>query len=152
MADVTRIAVRPPPSSDGASRRLGQHKSRDTTPELAVRRALFASGLRYRVHYPVPGRTRGSIDIAFPALRVAVFVDGCFWHGCEDHARPSKSNSNWWASKISANRERDASTSSLLEELGWTVIRCWEHEAPAEVANRVRSVVAQKRRAAAQRL
>jgi DNA mismatch endonuclease, patch repair protein len=101
-------------------------RRRDTTPELALRSALHGAGLRFRVDYRVPG-TRRRADIAFTARRVAVFVDGCFWHGCPQHLAWPKHNSAWWRSKIEENRARDRDSDSQLEELGWTVIRFWEH-------------------------
>lgn len=112
---------------------------RDTVPELALRRLLHAAGYRYRVTYPVPGKPRRTIDIAFTRARVAVFVDGCFWHGCPDHGTAPTANSRWWATKIEANRERDADTTSYLVTSGWRVVRIWEH-VPTDVA---RDLVAQ---------
>lgn len=118
---------------------MGVVKKRDNGPEMAVRRLLHAAGLRYRVAWPVPGQRRRTIDIAFTRARVAVFVDGCFWHGCPLHATSPKSNSAWWAEKISTNRARDADVTDQLEDLGWTVMRFWEHEKPETVVVRVLS-------------
>jgi DNA mismatch endonuclease (patch repair protein) len=103
---------------------------RDTNPELAVRRLLHAAGLRYRVAYPVPGLPRRSIDIAFPRARLAVFVDGCFWHGCPEHGTAPSANPDWWRTKIETNQQRDAHTTQHLGTLHWTVLRLWEHEPP----------------------
>ncbi|WP_129336328.1 very short patch repair endonuclease [Cellulomonas endophytica] len=100
---------------------------RDNPRELALRRALHAQGFRYRVTVRVPGLPRRTIDVAFPRARVAVFVDGCFWHGCSEHSHAPRSNSSWWAQKLAANRARDADTTRHLQELGWTVLRIWEH-------------------------
>ena len=101
---------------------------KDTSPELAVRRALHRAGLRYRVEYRVQGLPRRRVDIAFPRKRVAVFVDGCFWHGCPEHRKPPATNHSWWQWKMETNRNRDRDTDTRLAELGWTVLRIWEHE------------------------
>jgi DNA mismatch endonuclease (patch repair protein) len=110
---------------------------RDTAPELALRRELHARGLRYRVQVKVPGNKRRSIDIAFTRARLAVFVDGCFWHGCPQHHHRPLTNADWWDWKIGRNQERDRSTDAELIAAGWDVLRCWEHEAPAAAADRV---------------
>ena len=110
------------------SKRMRLQAERDTAPEMTVRRALHAAGLRYRVCYPVVGRQRRSIDIAFPRQRVAVFVDGCFWHRCPAHTTRPTTNGDWWEVKLRRNAERDADTNKALEQAGWTVIRLWEHE------------------------
>jgi DNA mismatch endonuclease, patch repair protein len=114
---------------------------RDTAPEVSLRRALHASGLRYRVTTPVPGRSRRTIDIAFTRWRVAVFVDGCFWHGCPAHGTQPKANARWWSQKIATNQARDADTTEHLAEAGWTVVRIWEHEPVDEAATRVHSAL-----------
>lgn len=122
------------------------NRSRDTGPEIAVRSALFAMGLRYRVAArPLPS-VRRTADIVFPRERVAVFVDGCFWHGCPDHYRPAGGvNAVFWSDKIAANRSRDAETSRLIADAGWLVIRAWEHEPADDVARRVREAVVPRR-------
>jgi DNA mismatch endonuclease (patch repair protein) len=122
----------PVPSSPEVSARMSRHPRRDTGPELALRRLLHAAGYRYRVVYPVPGLPRRSIDIAFTRARVAVFVDGCFWHGCAQHRQVPSSNKAWWAEKLDKNRARDEATTARLREAGWTVLRFWEHTAPME--------------------
>jgi DNA mismatch endonuclease (patch repair protein) len=114
---------------------------RDTLPERRVRTLLHAQGLRYRVHVPVPGVPRRSIDIAFPRAHVAVFVDGCFWHGCSRHKGMPLSNAAWWDAKIARNRERDRETDRLLSQQGWKVVRGWEHEPADRLARRVRAAV-----------
>ena len=111
-----------------ASSRMSRQRTRDTEPELALRRQLHARGLRYRVGYPVPGNRRRSIDVAFVGVRLAVFVDGCFWHGCPTHATWPITNAKWWRDKIEMNRARDAETDRLLREHGWEPLRIWEHE------------------------
>jgi DNA mismatch endonuclease (patch repair protein) len=117
------------------------NRSRDTKPELKVRRELFRRGLRYRVAYtPVKG-TRRTVDIAFPGARVVVLIDGCFWHGCPEHHRLPATNSDYWETKVTRNKERDTETTDLLTEAGWTVLRFWEHEALPDVADAITAVV-----------
>lgn len=119
-------------------------RSRGTRGELELRRALHHAGLRYRVQYPVPGRPRRTIDIAFTRARVAVFVDGCFWHGCPLHGTQAKTNAEWWRDKIDRNRRRDADTDEHLTALGWTVIRIWEHVDATEAATMVETSLARR--------
>jgi DNA mismatch endonuclease (patch repair protein) len=114
-----------------------------TEPEVTLRRLLHAAGLRYRVGLPVPGMKRRTIDVAFSRAKVAVFVDGCFWHSCPEHATFPAANKQWWADKLAGNVARDAATTKHLEELGWQVIRVWEHEPMAEVAVRVQGALTQ---------
>lgn len=129
--------------SAAASNRLSVLGRRDTRPELQVRRALHASGCRYRVGYPVPGNRRRSIDIAFPRLRLAVFIDGCFWHACPQHGTKPEANKAWWGIKLINNVNRDRDTDRILEEAGWRALRYWEHEDPREIARSVVDMVAQ---------
>lgn len=131
------------PSSPGVSARMSRQASKDTKAELVVRRLLHAAGLRYRVEYPVPGMARRRIDVAFTRAKVAVLIDGCFWHGCPEHATQPKSNAEWWRQKLDRNMARDLETTEHLTALGWTVLRFWEHEAPEEVAVRVATAVEQ---------
>lgn len=112
-------------------------RRRDTKPELSLRRALHGRGLRYRVdERPLPA-TRARADIVFRAQRVAVFVNGCFWHGCPEHGTWPKHNGPWWRAKIEGNRARDARTDTLLRAEGWTVVRLWEHDALEDAVNAV---------------
>jgi DNA mismatch endonuclease (patch repair protein) len=125
---------------------MSRQKSRNTQVEMALRRTLHAAGLRYRVHRrPVPG-VRREADIVFASARVAVFVDGCFWHGCPDHATWPKSNATFWRDKIEGNRRRDSDTDARLAEAGWLAVRVWEHEATDLAANRVRDTIERRRR------
>jgi DNA mismatch endonuclease (patch repair protein) len=125
------------------------NRSRDTRPEIALRSALHRSGLRFRKHQqPLPG-TRLEVDIVFPTERVAVWMDGCIWHGCSDHGMRPDRNAEYWASKIARNVARDRRNDTLLEEAGWLVIRIWEHEEPVEAASRVNGIVAARRAMAA---
>ena len=103
---------------------MSRVRDRDTAPELSLRRALHAAGLRYRLRVPLPGKP----DIVFPRARVAVFVDGCYWHSCPIHATQPKTRAEWWAAKLARNRERDIQVNSLLARAGWRVIRVWAHE------------------------
>ena len=116
-------------------------RRRDTRPELELRRRLHALGLRYRVAYPIPGQRRRTIDVAFTRARVAVFVDGCFWHGCPEHGTRSAANSEWWRAKMTANRARDLDSTRVLEAMGWRVLRVWEHEDAASAADQVVAMV-----------
>lgn len=119
---------------------------RDTAPELALRSALHAMGLRYRIQVHVPGNRRRRIDIAFTKVKVAVFVDGCFWHGCLVHGTRPATNREWWDWKIQGNKARDEDTNRLLADNDWEVVRVWEHEPVVEAAVRVRQVVQARRK------
>lgn len=116
---------------------MKSNRGKDTKLELRVRRALHARGLRYRLQRKVPGSTRRTIDIAFPRQRVAVFIDGCFWHGCPVHHTVSKTNASFWADKVRRNRARDADTDQLLADHGWTSARFWEHQSTEEIVEEV---------------
>jgi len=113
----------------------------DTAAELAIRRILFARGLRYRKdHRPMRGLLTKA-DLAFLGPRVAVYVNGCFWHGCPDHATWPKKNEDFWRQKIEANVARDKRIDAALEDAGWVVVRVWEHEAPEAAADRIERMV-----------
>jgi DNA mismatch endonuclease, patch repair protein len=103
---------------------MSRVRSADTVPEIALRRALWAVGLRYRVRARLPGKP----DLAFPKSRLTIFVDGCFWHACPRHYGEPKSNTDFWRTKIAANRKRDRRVDRELRKLGWQVVRIWEHE------------------------
>jgi DNA mismatch endonuclease, patch repair protein len=117
------------------------HPRRDTKPELKLRRALHALGLRYRVDVQPEPSLRRRADLVFRRARVAVFVDGCFWHGCPEHSKLGRSNRTWWASKLAGNRMRDADTTTRLGASGWTVIRVWEHDDMAAAAGTIAQAV-----------
>ena len=138
---MTVPAIRPNSVSTATSRRMSRQRTRDTAPELALRRELYRRGLRYRVDWPIPGMPRRRADVAFSGARVAVFVDGCFWHGCPKHKTSPKGNAAWWSAKLARNIERDQETADHLTSLGWTVLRFWEHEDMAEAAARVERAV-----------
>jgi len=122
------------------------NRSRDTGPELAVRRLIHAAGLRYRVDIrPLPDFRRRA-DIVFTRQRIAVFIDGCFWHGCPEHgSRSFNENAAYWEQKISRNVDRDADTVERLEAAGWRVLRFWEHLDPAHVAEAIAKEVGSAR-------
>lgn len=128
-------------SSDGVRRSMRANRGRDTAPELALRRAVYALGLRYRVDTaPIPGSLRRA-DMVFRGPRVAAYLDGCFWHGCPVHFTVAKKNAKFWATKVATNRARDRDTDRRLLEAGWAVVRVWEHEDSAEAARRIAAVV-----------
>jgi len=113
------------------------NKGRDTRPELALRRAVHALGMRYFVNRRPLKPIRRTADLLFPRLRIAVFLDGCFWHGCPDHHVPPKANAEYWAEKTQTNRRRDVETDELLRGNGWLVLRVWEHEDPESAALKI---------------
>lgn len=130
---------------DEISRRtMLANRRRDTSPELAVRRRLHAAGLRYRVDFPPLGGRRRA-DIVFTKQRIAVFVDGCFWHGCPQHATTPKRNAEYWVPKLHRNAQRDRETDLMLREAGWTSLRFWEHEPPESVASSIARAVSAQR-------
>jgi DNA mismatch endonuclease (patch repair protein) len=132
-------------SSEATRASMLGNRSRDTSPELALRRLLHAKGLRYRVHARPLADLRRTADIVFRPARVAVFVDGCFWHRCPEHGTSPKSNSTYWSPKLDRNVERDRETDEVLRSSGWLVIRAWEHEDPSTVATRVARAVRRRR-------
>lgn len=109
------------------------NKRRDTKPELAIRSAIHRLGLRYRVDHPPVRGLRRRADIAFTRRRIAVFIDGCYWHGCPTHGTSPRRNADYWGPKLERNRQRDLDTNERLTTAGWTVLRFWEHEALDEV-------------------
>ena len=136
---MDRKSTSPLPLNAATSARLARQARAATKPELALRRELHRRGLRYRVNHPtLPGRP----DIAFTRVKIAVFVDGCFWHGCHEHGRSSfNHNADYWPAKIAANVARDADTTEQLRQAGWLVLRFWEHEDAAEVVENIRRAV-----------
>ena len=129
------------PPSPAKSAEMSRVRSRHTTPELAIRKELHRRGLRYRVDMPLSDIARTRPDIVFTRIRVAVFVDGCFWHRCPDHGSFPKTNAEWWHDKLEANVRRDRATDEALRTAGWVVIRIWEHENPIRAADRVEAIV-----------
>ncbi|WP_432543078.1 very short patch repair endonuclease [Kineococcus sp. SYSU DK002] len=120
---------------------MRSNKGRDTSPELALRRAVHARGLRYFVSRRPLKELRRTADLVFPRVKVAVFLDGCFWHGCPVHHTVAKRNADFWAGKVDGNRRRDLETTARLRDAGWRVIRIWEHEDPQEAAEQVEAAV-----------
>lgn len=132
----------PAPSTEEVAARMSRQRRRDTRPELAVRRAVHARGLRYRVDALLPlAGVRRRADLVFAGPMVAVFVDGCWWHSCPLHGASPTAGADWWREKFAANVARDRDTDRRLAESGWTVIRAWEHEDPEQVADRVEVAV-----------
>lgn len=117
----------------------------DTKPEIAVRKLLYSSGCRYRIHYRIPEIPRRSIDIAFPKAKLAVFIDGCFWHGCAIHKTIPKNNRAWWQEKILSNKKRDSDTNERLGAAGWLVLRFWEHDSPDLVVHTINEMLRESR-------
>jgi DNA mismatch endonuclease (patch repair protein) len=136
----------PLPTSEAISAVMRANRWRDTSPEVAVRSALHRRGLRFRKRHTIPldGRRWTQPDAVFTRARVALFVDGCFWHSCPVHGTAPAANSSYWARKLTRNVARDRDTTSQLEARGWKVVRAWEHEDPEAVAERVQSVVRQR--------
>ena len=127
------------------SEQMSRIRAKNTRPERILRSLLWQDGLRYRLHADTPA---GKPDIVFLALKVAVFVDGCFWHGCPEHYVRPRSSNEFWATKLADNVRRDVEQTRKLERLGWRVCRVWEHEVfedPDQVLNRVRSAVSSRR-------
>lgn len=129
------------PSSRQVSERMSRVVRRDTGPELALRKALHARGLRYRVDRVAVKGMRSRPDIVFGPARVAVYVDGCFWHGCPVHGTAPRANKAFWADKLDRNRRRDQATDEALRKAGWEPVRVWEHEPASEAAERVAAMV-----------
>jgi len=124
------------------SARMSAQKRVDTEPEMSLRRQLHAMGLRYRVNMPIPGMPRRRADIMFTRAKLAVFVDGCFWHRCPEHATHPVARGTWWRQKLDRNVARDRETDAHLRSLGWTVIRFWEHEDMASAAAEIARILA----------
>lgn len=128
----------PDPTVLPATRRTMQaNRARDTGPELALRSILHSRGLRFRVNQPLPFDIRRRADLTFTRVRLYVFVDGCFWHGCPEHFVEPKTRADFWRTKITGNQARDEDTRRRLEQHGGTVIRVWEHQDPGEAADQV---------------
>lgn len=124
---------------------MRSQRTQDTAPELALRRELHRRGYRYRLHRrPIPGLRREA-DLLFAGPRVAVFVHGCFWHGCVEHATWPKANAEFWHRKLERNRARDADTLARLDAAGWEAVVIWEHEDPVRAAGRVAEAVDRRR-------
>ena len=141
MRRPERSIHNPPPSSEAARNRMKAARQRDTAAELALRSALHKRGLRYRLNVSPLHGIRCKVDVVFPKANVAVFVDGCFWHGCPVHGTWPKANAAFWREKIEKNRERDIETDKCLINAGWYVVRVWEHDDPEDVAEKIVKIV-----------
>jgi DNA mismatch endonuclease (patch repair protein) len=136
----------PTPTSADVTKRMRANRRTDTKPEIAVRSALHALGLRFRKDHPI--RLEHRIvrpDIVFTRHKLAIFIDGCFWHCCPTHGNIPKANSAYWQPKLARNVARDEAVDRELTAAGWQPIRAWEHEQPAEVAARVLSIISHER-------
>jgi DNA mismatch endonuclease (patch repair protein) len=133
--------IGPVPVSIAVRERFRRQRTRDTVPEMALRRELHRRGLRYRVDTAPVKTVRRRADVVFTRRRVAVFVDGCFWHRCPEHGTTPRHNADWWAAKLNRTVARDHDTDERLAEAGWTVIRVWEHEPPSAAADRIERIV-----------
>lgn len=133
-------------SSPGRRANMQANRRRDTAPEMAVRRLVHARGFRYRVDFPPLARLNRRADLVFTRAQVAVFIDGCYWHGCSEHSSIPRTNVEYWGPKISRNRARDEDTDQQLRDAGWTVVRMWEHEPSERIAAVVMETVAAARR------
>lgn len=128
-------------SSEARRRNMQAIRSRDTTPERRIRSLLHAQGLRYRVAARPLADLRRTADVVFRPAKVAVFIDGCYWHGCPEHYVPPKTNSGYWSVKVATNMARDRDTDTRLTDAGWTVLRFWEHESPDRCALQIAAAV-----------
>lgn len=143
----------PAPSSPARGAVLQRVRRRDTAPELALRRALHALGMRFLVDVPAPGTSqRRRVDVLLRGSRLALLVHGCFWHGCPQHFHPPKANGDWWRLKLASVQERDADTLARLEQAGWLPVVVWEHEDMAAVARAVQVLDLHRRRPQRHRL
>lgn len=137
----TEVIANPKPSSIAALNRMKAAKPKDTAPEKALRSELHKRGLRYQIDIrPIENLNRRA-DIVFRSAKVAVFVDGCFWHGCPIHGTQAKANAEFWKHKIKRNHERDAETDQLLKKAGWKVVRVWEHENPEKASTKIQKII-----------
>lgn len=142
--EASKRIARPVPSSEAALKRMKAAKPRDTAPEKALRSALHRKGLRFRIdEKPIKDLNRKA-DIVFRSAKVAVFVDGCFWHGCPIHGTQAKANAEFWKNKIEQNQARDLDTNEQLKKAGWRVVRVWEHEDPERVSQKIYSLVVKR--------
>ena len=131
-------------SSDPIRRTMLHNRARDTKPELAIRREVHRRGMRYRVAMRPLKAIRRSADLVFTRAKVAVFVDGCFWHHCPEHFRMPSTNTDYWRAKILSNEQRDRETDTALREAGWKVVRVWEHETAIDAAVAIGQILASR--------
>jgi len=139
-ATTVQVAPLPLPASESVRLKFKRQRRRDTAPEIALRRELHSRGLRYRVDI-APTGTKHRADIVFTKQRVAVFVDGCFWHQCVQHRDVPRNNKEWWKKKLDRNVERDRQVDVALAVAGWTVLRIWEHEPVKRAADYIQETL-----------
>lgn len=139
-ATVSGEPTRVRPAGD-VSARFSSLRRTGTAPELLLRRELHRRGRRFRVHTRIEGLPRRRVDLAFTRWKVAVLVDGCFWHSCPEHGTLPRANREWWVWKLEHNRDRDADTNARLHDLGWAVVRIWEHVPADEAADTVENAL-----------
>jgi DNA mismatch endonuclease (patch repair protein) len=136
----------PPASSPATAKVMRRTGRRDTKPELKLRRALHRRGLRFLVDVAPPGTNkRRRVDVLLRGPRIAVFVDGCFWHSCPEHFHLPKANRHWWQRKLDGIVRRDRDTDDELAAAGWLVIRVWEHEVPETAAERIAQIAHERK-------
>lgn len=141
---VPKICVRymtPQRPTAQTRRRMRRQRSQNTKPELTLRSELHRRGLRYRLQLRIVEGTFRRVDIVFTKAKLAIFVDGCFWHSCPEHGTEPSNNRAWWREKLRANALRDEDTNRRLQATGWRVLRVWEHEDMGEIAERVERLV-----------
>jgi DNA mismatch endonuclease, patch repair protein len=136
----------PSPSSEAALKRMLAAKPRDTAPEKALRSALHNKGLRFRIDQKPIKELNRRADIVFRSAKVAVFVDGCFWHGCPIHGTQAKANAEFWRNKIEQNQMRDLDTNAQLKKAGWRIVRVWEHDDPQKASQNIYRLVMKRTR------
>jgi len=142
---MTKKPVESWASSPAARNVMRANKKRDSVPELRIRSAAHRSGLRFYIfRQPEPG-LRVCADLVFPRIKVAVFVDGCFWHGCDEHGTSPKTNADYWRQKIQGNIERDRRVDEELVRAGWLPVRIWEHDDPSTAVATLNSIVRNRR-------
>ena len=129
MVSTRNIPTAPPASNEATRRSMMSNRRVDTKPEIAFRSMLHRAGLRFRKDRYIRFERRGvKVDVVFPTEKVALFIDGCFWHRCPEHATSPKRNAEYWLAKFRRNIERDGENDTNLSKLGWRVVRIWEHE------------------------
>lgn len=142
--DSRKALTRHPPTTPEISARMRRVAQKNTMCELLIRSILHRRGFRFRLDTKVIVDSRCRPDLVFSRVLVAVFVDGCFWHGCPTHERMPKKNGSWWREKINGTRRRDVLNTTKLRNAGWLVVRIWEHERPARAAEKVARAVARR--------
>jgi len=137
-----RVVAYPNPTTTASSKVMRANRARDTKPEVRLRLALHRRGLRFRKHMLIPtARRTVCADVVFTRRRLAVFVDGCFWHSCPDHGTRPAGNASYWAQKLDGNLLRDHATTEMLVQAGWQVVRVWEHTGPEDAADLIEATL-----------